>query len=141
MEGFAVSALFDSLKAQISDVDSPIQRFARSLQEGITAGTSPSERDGTAATTEPGKLATGDAPTAAQVRGADLQVPGKVDEARACLAEALADGGLDRLTARVFDDGGQLSLRWILCHMIEEYARHNGHADLLRESIDGVTGE
>ncbi|WP_310728642.1 DinB family protein [Streptomyces sp. N2A] len=37
--------------------------------------------------------------------------------------------------------GGQdVSLRWILVHMIEEYARHNGHADLLRERIDGVTG-
>ncbi|MFF3124920.1 DinB family protein [Streptomyces sp. NPDC057908] len=33
------------------------------------------------------------------------------------------------------------SLRYILTHMIEEYARHNGHADLLRESIDGATGE
>ena len=33
------------------------------------------------------------------------------------------------------------SLRWILCHMIEEYARHNGHADLLREALDGETGE
>ena len=32
-------------------------------------------------------------------------------------------------------------LRWILVHMIEEYARHNGHADLLRECIDGVVGE
>jgi uncharacterized damage-inducible protein DinB len=36
--------------------------------------------------------------------------------------------------------GEQFSLRWILTHMIEEYARHNGHADLLRETIDGVTG-
>jgi uncharacterized damage-inducible protein DinB len=34
-----------------------------------------------------------------------------------------------------------LSLRWIYVHMIEEYARHNGHADLLREAIDGVVGE
>jgi uncharacterized damage-inducible protein DinB len=34
-----------------------------------------------------------------------------------------------------------VSLRWILVHMIEEYARHNGHADMLRERIDGVTGE
>jgi uncharacterized damage-inducible protein DinB len=34
-----------------------------------------------------------------------------------------------------------VSLRWILIHMIEEYARHNGHADLLRERIDGVRGE
>jgi len=35
----------------------------------------------------------------------------------------------------------RVSLRWILTHMIEEYARHNGHADFLREGIDGVTGE
>ena len=37
--------------------------------------------------------------------------------------------------------GNDVSLRWILVHMIEEYARHNGHADLLRERIDGVTGD
>ncbi|HEY2299822.1 MAG TPA: DinB family protein [Jatrophihabitans sp.] len=37
---------------------------------------------------------------------------------------------------------GQITdLRWIYLHMIEEYARHNGHADLLRERIDGVTGD
>ncbi len=36
---------------------------------------------------------------------------------------------------------GRVSLRWIITHMIEEYARHNGHADLLREAIDGTTGE
>jgi len=36
--------------------------------------------------------------------------------------------------------GLEVSLRWVLIHMIEEYARHNGHADILRESIDGVTG-
>jgi hypothetical protein len=35
---------------------------------------------------------------------------------------------------------GTVSLRWVLVHMIEEYARHNGHADLLRERIDGATG-
>jgi len=34
---------------------------------------------------------------------------------------------------------GKMSLRWVLNHMIEEYARHNGHADLLREAIDGAT--
>ena len=38
-------------------------------------------------------------------------------------------------------DRGPLTLRWILVHMIEETARHNGHADFLREAIDGVTGE
>ncbi|MEU8125043.1 DinB family protein [Spirillospora sp. NPDC049024] len=36
---------------------------------------------------------------------------------------------------------GTLTLRWAYLHMIEEYARHNGHADLLREAIDGSTGE
>jgi hypothetical protein len=34
-----------------------------------------------------------------------------------------------------------VNLRWIVVHMIEEYARHNGHADLIRESIDGSVGE
>ncbi len=34
-----------------------------------------------------------------------------------------------------------IDLRWVYLHMIEEYARHNGHADLLRERIDGVTGD
>jgi uncharacterized damage-inducible protein DinB len=37
--------------------------------------------------------------------------------------------------------GATISLRWAYVHMIEEYARHNGHADLLREAIDGATGE
>jgi uncharacterized damage-inducible protein DinB len=36
--------------------------------------------------------------------------------------------------------GMTINLRWVYVHMIEEYARHNGHADLLRERIDGVTG-
>jgi uncharacterized damage-inducible protein DinB len=36
---------------------------------------------------------------------------------------------------------GDVTVRWVLVHMIEEYARHNGHADLLRELIDGQTGE
>jgi hypothetical protein len=38
-------------------------------------------------------------------------------------------------------DGQAVSLRWIMLHMLEEYARHNGHADLLRERIDGMTGD
>lgn len=40
------------------------------------------------------------------------------------------------------EDGwkGKVSLRWVLIHMVEEYARHNGHADLLRERIDGAIG-
>jgi uncharacterized damage-inducible protein DinB len=40
-----------------------------------------------------------------------------------------------------WDGQGRVSLRWVLVHMVEEYARHNGHADLIRESIDGQTGE
>ena len=38
-------------------------------------------------------------------------------------------------------DAGQVSLREVLVHLVEEYARHNGHADLLREAVDGATGE
>jgi uncharacterized damage-inducible protein DinB len=64
-----------------------------------------------------------------------------VIRSRACVSEALATGGLDQLAKRTWSDGSAASLRWILCHMIEEYARHNGHADLIRESIDGETGE
>jgi uncharacterized damage-inducible protein DinB len=61
---------------------------------------------------------------------------------RALTEEAMAGGdGLSTLAKRSWPDGRTPNLRWILCHMIEEYARHNGHADLLRESIDGETGE
>ena len=60
---------------------------------------------------------------------------------RAQLAEALALGGLDQPARRAWSDGRAPSLRWILLHMVEEYARHNGHADLLREAADGGTGE
>jgi uncharacterized damage-inducible protein DinB len=60
---------------------------------------------------------------------------------RSAATEALADGGMGRLARRTWPDGRSPSLRWIVCHMIEEYARHNGHADLIRESIDGQTGE
>ncbi len=67
---------------------------------------------------------------------------GAVEQSRALVAEALANGGgFDQLAARTWPDGSAPSLRWIIVHMIEEYARHNGHADLLRESIDGETGE
>ncbi|MEY5059363.1 MAG: hypothetical protein RJA51_1110 [Actinomycetota bacterium] len=64
-----------------------------------------------------------------------------VDASRARVAEALSRGGMDQLARRTWDSGESPSLRWILVHMIEEYARHNGHADLIREAIDGSTGE
>ncbi|TXS42832.1 DinB family protein [Streptomyces sp. t39] len=55
--------------------------------------------------------------------------------------EVTAARGLDDVGVRTSRKGEPFSLRWVLTHMIEEYARHNGHADLLREAIDGVTGE
>jgi uncharacterized damage-inducible protein DinB len=64
-----------------------------------------------------------------------------VTTSRDLVDEALATGGLDQLAKKSFPDGRAPSLRWIVTHMIEEYARHNGHADLLRESVDGATGE
>jgi hypothetical protein len=59
----------------------------------------------------------------------------ELDAVRAVAARyRLDDVGLSR-------DGHEVDLRWIYLHMIEEYARHNGHADLLRECIDGATGD
>ncbi|MER6380356.1 DinB family protein [Streptomyces sp. NPDC001250] len=56
--------------------------------------------------------------------------------------EVLAARGLED-TGRMVDEpvtGMEVSVRWVLIHLIEEYARHNGHADILRERIDGTTG-
>ena len=66
-----------------------------------------------------------------------------VETSDRCIQQALAEGGLDRLSHLESrrPGNGHFSLRWILLHMIEEYAQHNGHADLIRESVDGVTGE
>ena len=64
-----------------------------------------------------------------------------VSRSRALAAEALADGGLDRLAAFTWPDGRTPSLRRLVIDMVEEYARHVGHADLIRESVDGLTGE
>jgi uncharacterized damage-inducible protein DinB len=49
--------------------------------------------------------------------------------------------GCDDLSATVESRGRVISLRWMLVHMIEEYARHCGHADMLRQSIDGAVGD
>jgi uncharacterized damage-inducible protein DinB len=64
-----------------------------------------------------------------------------VTRSRRLVSDALAVGGIDQPAARTWRDGRTPSLRWILVHMVEEYARHNGHADLIREAIDGQTGE
>jgi hypothetical protein len=61
-----------------------------------------------------------------------------VARARALFAAAMAEGGPARRAGG--SDSPAPSLRYILLNMIEEYARHNGHADLIRESIDGRVG-
>jgi hypothetical protein len=63
-----------------------------------------------------------------------------VRRSRELTAAAMAEDGLDTLAKRERHHEVH-NLRWIVTHMIEEYARHNGHADLLREAVDGVTGE
>ena len=64
-----------------------------------------------------------------------------VERARARLEAALADGGLDQLIHVSDDEGRHASLRRLVCDLIEEYGRHTGHADLLREAVDGLVGE
>jgi Protein of unknown function (DUF664) len=57
------------------------------------------------------------------------------------IAEAMAGPGLDGQSVETNRRGDHFSLRRIMIHMLEEYARHNGHADLIRQSIDGQIGE
>lgn len=64
-----------------------------------------------------------------------------VARSRSALDEALGNGGLDQLCKFVWPDGRSPSLRRLLIDLIEEYARHVGHADLIRESVDGLVGE
>lgn len=82
--------------------------------------------------------------SAAADTGAELRAlwAERVRRSRALLGDRLAAGG-DPLSATYPAWGGEaeVSLRWVLAHLIEEYARHNGHADLLREAIDGEVGE
>ncbi len=64
-----------------------------------------------------------------------------VARSRVLVAEAIADGGLDRPAKFTWPDGRTPSLRRLLIDIIEEYARHTGHADLIRQSVDGLVGE
>ncbi|HET8594070.1 MAG TPA: DUF664 domain-containing protein [Intrasporangium sp.] len=64
-----------------------------------------------------------------------------VQRSRHRLMEAIADGGLDQPVAASAPDGTHANLRRLVCDLIEEYGRHTGHADLLRESVDGRAGE
>jgi Protein of unknown function (DUF664) len=66
---------------------------------------------------------------------------GAVERSRTKLGAALSRGGLDQLVHVSWPDGRHASLRRLLCDLIEEYGRHTGHADLLREAVDGLVGE
>lgn len=66
---------------------------------------------------------------------------GAVERSRARIDAALAAGGLDQLVHVSSPDGRHASLRRLVCDLIEEYGRHTGHADLLREAVDGLVGE
>ena len=78
--------------------------------------------------------------TAADVPGDELRRRYAEACARSRQVVARADG-LDQRSAQARANGQYVDLRWVLLHLIEETARHAGHADLLREAIDGATGE
>jgi hypothetical protein len=64
-----------------------------------------------------------------------------VERSRGRLSAALEEGGLDQLVHASGSNGEHASLRRLVCDLIEEYGRHTGHADLLREAVDGRVGE
>lgn len=66
---------------------------------------------------------------------------GSVARSRAVVDQALGAGGLEQLGAYTTRSGERPNLRRILLDLVEEYARHAGHADLIRESVDGLAGE
>ena len=67
---------------------------------------------------------------------------GAVEHSRAAMAKALADGGLSQAAKYTTSDAGASpNLRRIVVDLHDEYARHVGHADLLREAVDGLVGE
>src|SRR6266511_3466881 len=63
---------------------------------------------------------------------------GAVERSRAAMARVLADGGLDRPSKFTTRSGESPNLRRVLVDLHDEYARHVGHADLLREAVDGL---
>jgi uncharacterized damage-inducible protein DinB len=67
----------------------------------------------------------------------------EVEQSRRIVADRPLEavGTLPSFVRAPLTPGRQYSLRWVLTHMIDEYARHNGHADLIREAIDGQSGE
>lgn len=67
-------------------------------------------------------------------------VLGEYDEQAARYRELVAANDLDAQAKAPIRDGRHVDLRWILLHLIEETARHNGHLDIIRELVDGTTG-
>ncbi len=66
---------------------------------------------------------------------------GAVERSRARLDKALGEGDLDQSIHAATSAGEHASLRRLVCDLIEEYGRHTGHADLIREAVDGLVGE
>ena len=64
-----------------------------------------------------------------------------VARSRERIAAAVGEQGLDRSVAANDGEGANANLRRLVCDMVEEYGRHTGHADLIREAVDGRTGE
>lgn len=111
--------------------------FAR-LWQGRTSGPPP-PWDGVDFDAEPDwdwKSAAGDSP-----RELEAGWRAAVARSRERIADGVAAGDMGRLGRFTTPDGSSPNLRRILVDMIEEYSRHNGHADLIREAVDGRVGE
>jgi dienelactone hydrolase/uncharacterized damage-inducible protein DinB len=78
--------------------------------------------------------------TSAEMEPGQLRERYRVACERSRQAAAQADG-LDQESVKTLHDGRHFSLRWVLLHLLEETARHAGHADMIREAIDGTVGE
>ncbi len=75
------------------------------------------------------------------VAGADAEADFATFRAEVVACDAVVAGRALDETFMYPRSQREISVRWVYTHMIEEYARHNGHADLIRERIDGVTGD
>ncbi|MFF6774577.1 DinB family protein [Streptomyces sp. NPDC012637] len=87
--------------------------------------------------------ATDDDPDPEMRTAVDIPLPrliAEYEEQSARFRRLVADHGLDAKAKRPVRDGLEVDLRWILLHLIEETARHNGHLDIIRELLDGRTG-
>jgi uncharacterized damage-inducible protein DinB len=84
----------------------------------------------------PGEIVPADVPVSAVVSSYEAAC----DRSRAVVADASLDARARGTVSNRRGPASMFTLRWVLTHMIEETARHNGHADIIREQIDGSTG-